>query len=113
LAGPQAAPQTYTDLSLKIPPHWQLVDACSRNLQAALNTGGFFREPAEYAALKKIYEMLVRLVSNKVQSGEPDNDHETKSGPVSSDEDMPDSLPTRDYGSTSSGLDSDSDSSES
>jgi hypothetical protein len=46
-----------------MPPHWQLIDVASRNILSGLQTGGFYDDPPVYAALKSLYDDLVKLIS--------------------------------------------------
>jgi hypothetical protein len=59
-----------------MPPQWQLVDVSARNIQSALQTGGFYRKPEVYAALKEIHHELTRLIS-AYSSGEGPKSEET------------------------------------
>jgi hypothetical protein len=62
--GASPKPSVYSDLSVSMPPQWQLVDVAARNLQSALQTGGFYRTPTVYAAIKQIHHELTRLIGS-------------------------------------------------
>jgi len=64
-------PSPFTDLSVSLPPEWQLVDVSARNLQSALNTGAFYNDPPTQAALKHIHGEMLRLISAFSGSGRP------------------------------------------
>jgi hypothetical protein len=85
--GANPKPSVYSDLSISMPPQWQLVDVSARNIQSALQTGGFYRKPEVYAALKEIHHELIRLIS-AYSSGEGPMSEETaarRSGAPGSD----------------------------
>lgn len=67
-ASPQ--PNPYSDLSIDMPPHWQLIDVASRTITTALQTGGFYKTPPVYAAFKEINASIRRLISANA-SGKP------------------------------------------
>ena len=69
MASPQ--PNLYSDLSVSMPPHWQLIDVASRNIQAGLQTGGFYQDPPTYAALKEVHSTLLRLISAYSEKDHP------------------------------------------
>jgi hypothetical protein len=54
-----------------MPPHWQLVDVATRNLMSSLQTGGFYKQPPVYAALKDIINTLTRLISSYSSQQKP------------------------------------------
>ena len=61
--GASPKPSVYSDLSVSMPPQWQLIDVAARNINSGLQTGAFYKTPGVYAALKEIHHELTRLIS--------------------------------------------------
>jgi hypothetical protein len=78
--GQSPSPNVYADLSVDMPPQWQLVDVATRNIMAALQTGAFYKQPPVYAALKDISNTLTRLISSYSSQNKPVNTDATKGG---------------------------------
>jgi hypothetical protein len=63
---PAAAPfaDPFIDVSDALPTHWQIVDAASRLLKKAIETGAFYQTPDALAYLKNNTKDLDRMVTS-------------------------------------------------
>jgi hypothetical protein len=64
-----ASPTPFTDLSDKLPHHYQLLDVAASTIEQAINTGGFYKEPKTYAGVRSIHGQLAQIISNGAKSG--------------------------------------------
>jgi len=67
-AAPPASP--YTDLTDKLPHHYQLLDVACSTIEQAINSGGFYKEPKALAGIRSIYSQLSQIVANRAREGQ-------------------------------------------
>jgi hypothetical protein len=70
VGGPSpASPTPFTDLSDKLPAHYQLLDAAASTIEQAINTGGFYQEPKVLAGVRSIHAQLANIIANGSKGG--------------------------------------------
>lgn len=68
---PQPTESIYTDISQKLPKHYQILDAASRIIQRALDSGGFYQEPAVLGSVLAIKEDLDKIIDAYARKDSP------------------------------------------
>jgi len=69
-AAPSPFSPPFTDLSTKLAPAWQLVDAGITCFESAINTGGLYRQPEALAGVREIVQQSKDLMANYGQGAE-------------------------------------------
>ena len=64
-----ASPTPFTDLSDKLPHHYQLLDVAASTIEQAINSGGFYKEPKVLAGVRSIHGQLAAMISNGAGRG--------------------------------------------
>jgi hypothetical protein len=66
-----APPSPFTDLSDRLPHHYQLLDVAASTIEQAINTGGFYQEPKVLAQIRSIHGQLGHVIANRTRDGKP------------------------------------------